>query len=38
VVSEWVNGGDLATTISDGLQVLERAIDADPSTWTRSGT
>ena len=29
----WVNGGDFATTISEGLEVLERGIDSDPRTW-----
>jgi AcrR family transcriptional regulator len=30
----WVNGGDLATTISEGLAVLERGIGSDPHTWS----
>ena len=30
----WVQGGDLATAISDGLEVLERGIGADPRSWS----
>ncbi len=30
----WVGGGDLSTAISDGLEVLERGIGADPRTWS----
>jgi TetR/AcrR family transcriptional regulator, regulator of mycofactocin system len=29
----YLRGGDLATTVSDGLQVLERGIATDPSRW-----
>jgi AcrR family transcriptional regulator len=32
----FVNGGDLASTISDGLEMLERGIDGDPSTWSQT--
>jgi len=32
---QWfAHGGDLATTLSDGLAVLERGIGTDPSTWS----
>jgi AcrR family transcriptional regulator len=35
--TQWFfRGGDLATTISDGLEVLERGIGSDPSTWSDS--
>ena len=30
----FVHGGDLATTISEGLEVLERAIGSDPANWS----
>lgn len=30
----WVQGGDLASAISDGLEVLERGIGTDPRTWS----
>ena len=30
----YLLGGDLATGISEGLEVLERGIGADPSTWS----
>jgi AcrR family transcriptional regulator len=30
----YFHGGDLATTLSEGLEVLERGIGADPSTWS----
>jgi AcrR family transcriptional regulator len=29
----YLQGGDLATAISDGLEVLERGIGGDPKTW-----
>jgi AcrR family transcriptional regulator len=33
--TQWyVLGGDLATVISDGLEVLERGIGTDPRTWS----
>jgi AcrR family transcriptional regulator len=33
--TQWfLRGGDLASAISDGLEVLERGIGADPRTWT----
>ena len=32
----FVNGGDLATKISDGLEMLERGVDADPGAWSRA--
>jgi TetR/AcrR family transcriptional regulator, regulator of mycofactocin system len=33
--TQWyLRGGDLATAISDGLEVLERGIGADPGTWS----
>jgi AcrR family transcriptional regulator len=31
----FLHGGDLPTTISEGLEVLERGIGSDPTTWTR---
>jgi hypothetical protein len=32
--TQWFfQGGDLATAISDGLEVLERGIGTDPKTW-----
>ena len=32
--TQWfVNGGDLATTMSESLAVLERAISTDPRSW-----
>jgi len=30
----FLHGGDLATTISEGIEVLERGIGSDPTTWT----
>jgi TetR/AcrR family transcriptional regulator, regulator of mycofactocin system len=30
----FLHGGDLPTTISEGLEVLERGIGSDPTTWT----
>ncbi len=30
----FLDGGDLAATISEGLEVLERGIGAEPSTWS----
>jgi len=30
----FLQGGELTTTISDGLQVLEKGIGADPKTWS----
>jgi AcrR family transcriptional regulator len=33
--TQWfVQGGDLATSISEGLEVLERGIGSDPRTWS----
>jgi AcrR family transcriptional regulator len=33
--TQWfLLGGDLATRISEGLEVLERGIGADPGTWS----
>jgi TetR/AcrR family transcriptional regulator, regulator of mycofactocin system len=32
----FINGGDLASTISDGLELLERGIDSDPRTWSQT--
>ena len=33
--TQWfVHGGDLATKLSEGLEVLERGIDPDPRTWS----
>lgn len=33
--TQWYfNGGDLATTISKCLEVLERGIGTDPTTWS----
>jgi AcrR family transcriptional regulator len=32
----FINGGDLARTISDGLEMLERGIDNDPRTWSQT--
>ena len=35
--TQWyLQGGDLASAISDGLEVLERGIGADPGTWSAS--
>jgi hypothetical protein len=37
VQTQWFfRGGDLAKTISDGLEVLERGIGSDPRTWSDS--
>jgi hypothetical protein len=33
----FVHGGDLAATLSDGLEVLERGIGTDPNAWRRVG-
>jgi AcrR family transcriptional regulator len=34
---QWFeHGGDLAKTLSEGLEVLERGIGSDPSTWSAS--
>jgi TetR/AcrR family transcriptional regulator, regulator of mycofactocin system len=34
--TQWfVHGGDLAQTISEGLEVLERGIGSDPIAWVR---
>jgi TetR/AcrR family transcriptional regulator, regulator of mycofactocin system len=30
----FLDGGDLPTVISEGLEVLERGIGSDPTTWT----
>lgn len=36
--TQWFfKGGDLATGISDGLEVLEGGIGADPNAWSRRG-
>lgn len=33
--TQWfLKGGDLATKVSDALEVLERGIGADPKTWS----
>jgi AcrR family transcriptional regulator len=33
--TQWfLHGGDLATTISEGLEVLEQGIGSDPRTWS----
>jgi len=33
--TQWfLHGGDLGTTISEGLEVLERGIGSDPRTWS----
>jgi TetR/AcrR family transcriptional regulator, regulator of mycofactocin system len=32
----FINGGDLASTISDGLELLERGSDSDPRTWSQT--
>ena len=33
--TQWfLHGGDLATTISEGLEVLESGIGSDPRTWS----
>ncbi|MEX0665979.1 MAG: TetR family transcriptional regulator [Acidimicrobiia bacterium] len=33
--TQWfLQGGDLATKVSDALEVLERGIGADPKTWS----
>ena len=32
--TQWfVHGGDLAKMIAEGLEVLERGVGSDPSTW-----
>jgi AcrR family transcriptional regulator len=34
-LTQWfIHGGDLATTISQSLEVLERGIGIDPKSWT----
>ncbi len=34
--TQWfVRGGDLATIIAEGLEVLEHGIGSDPQTWPR---
>jgi TetR/AcrR family transcriptional regulator, regulator of mycofactocin system len=33
----YIHGGDLATAICDGLEVLERGIGTDPKTWSDTG-
>jgi TetR/AcrR family transcriptional regulator, regulator of mycofactocin system len=30
----YLEGGDLAASISDGLAILERGIGTDPKTWS----
>jgi AcrR family transcriptional regulator len=36
--TQWfINGGDFATTMSESLAVLERAISTDPKTWVVAG-
>jgi hypothetical protein len=30
----YTRGGDLATAISEGIDVLERGIGTDPKTWS----
>ena len=32
----FINGGDLATTLSVGFEMLERGIDSDPRAWTQT--
>jgi hypothetical protein len=33
--TQWfILGGDLATRLSDGLEILERGIGSDPRTWS----
>ena len=32
----FINGGDLATTLSVGFEMLERGIDADPRAWSQT--
>src|SRR5207244_621508 len=32
----YLHGGDLPTSIAEGLEVLERGIGPDPTTWTGS--
>jgi len=32
----FVDGGDLAATLSEGLEVLERGIGTDPNAWRRA--
>jgi AcrR family transcriptional regulator len=32
----FVHGGDLAATLSEGLEVLERGIGTDPNAWRRA--
>jgi len=32
----FVNGGDLAATVSAGFEMLERGIDSDPRTWSET--
>ena len=37
--TQWfLQGGDLVTTLSDSLEVLERAIGSDPRGWTLEGS
>jgi len=36
--TQWfIHEGDLATTMSESLAVLERGISTDPTTWTAAG-
>ena len=32
----FINGGDLATTLSVGFEMLERGIDSDPRAWSQT--
>ena len=34
----FVHGGNLSTTIAQGLEVLERGIGSDPATWAANGS
>ncbi len=36
--TQWfIHGGDLATTMSESLAVLERGISTDPRSWAAAG-
>lgn len=38
-LTEWfLHGGDVGATVSEGLEVLERGIGADPTTWASCTT
>jgi AcrR family transcriptional regulator len=34
----YIRGGDLAGTIAEGLEILERGIGTDPTTWSAPGS